>query len=147
MTSSLRIPPTPPRTTNGPTATMPRSAPPPPPPSVGSRGPAPRINPPPPPSRAAPPIGNKSAPPPPTRSSESSDSKLRVQLHVVFTYLLCLISDDFENRFRFRNDFSAPEMWRAGPKTYPSQAAANKAKSEWASARTSILGQPRFRVD
>ena len=41
------------------------------------------------------------------------------------------ISESWENRFQFRNDLPPPEVWRPGPKTYPSQTAANRSKSKY----------------
>ena len=44
--------------------------------------------------------------------------------------VVCLVAvDDLENRFPFNRDLPPPDMWRPGPKTYPSQTAKTKSES------------------
>lgn len=119
---------------------MPRIPPPPPP--GGNKPPQqPRLQAPPPPNTP----GHRSAPPPPpSRGTSSPDSKegrgegaltaLKAYKHWVahcFSVLTLfpLILDDLENRFQFSIDLPSPEMWKAGPKTYPSQNALNRTRS------------------
>ena len=45
------------------------------------------------------------------------------------TFCLSSLSDDFEKRFQFNMDIPSPSMWKAGPKTYPSQYAWNRNRS------------------
>ena len=35
-------------------------------------------------------------------------------------------TEDFDSRFQFNNAIPPPEIWKAGPKTYPSMAAQNR---------------------
>jgi len=43
--------------------------------------------------------------------------------------MLLLFTDEFENRFRFHEDLPPAEIWKPGPKTYPSQNVQNKSRT------------------
>ena len=45
----------------------------------------------------------------------------------IFSNISVSLADDLENRFSFQTRLPAPEMWKAGPKTYPSMSAQSKA--------------------
>ena len=124
-----------------PTATMPR-IPPPPPPGGNKPLQQPRLQAPPPPSTP----GRAAPPPPPARNAASPDSKrgrgvgrgrereterLKACKHCISLscHLLSLFSDDLENRFQFNMDLPPPDMWKAGPKTYPSQNTQNRTRT------------------
>lgn len=49
--------------------------------------------------------------------------------HTLCTHVVFVYADDFASRFQFNNSIPPPEIWKPGPKTYPSTQAQTKQKA------------------